>query len=1172
MPSFVSTVTTEAQLDGDIQIIDGTTAPGTYTITFGSAIGETFDLSAINLHSGVTLAINGAGFALDGAKAHRGLLDFNGALTVSNLTISNMLAQGGAGGNAGGYAGGGGAGLGGGLFVAGANIANGTTYGGGTVTLNAVSFSGNAAKGGAGGSSKNFVSDGYAGGGGLGGAGGSGYGNSFGGGGGVGAGATGGATNALIGGTGILVAQSSGIGSAGTGANYGFNTTHAGGSNGGGGGEGNGNVLSTGYGGAAGGGGLGGGAGLSKDQTSSKPGKYGAGGTGGFGGGGGAGYTYGGTGGFGGGGGSGYKAVGNGGFGGGGAAGFKASGAGGFGAGTGGAGGSGGGGGGGLGAGGDVFVQQGGTLIIGAGSLGVGTVGGGAGGSATNAGTGGSAFGSGIFIQNTSTSLTQAITLAPGSGQSLTINGGIADQAGSGGTGGNNTAASIVLSGAGTVVLGAISTYTGGTKVQSGGTLDLNAGTAAGSGAITFGAGFGELQIQSAAMSGNSFNSNTIGGIVAGDVIDLPGLAFHAGATASLSGAALNVTSGSTTQTLGAVSGSPSGFSVVQDAGSGSAVIINTFTVASLADLTTDLAAINIGGVDAFAGVNYSFDFTNTFALGSTQTIDLATGSSLGFAGVGHTTGGGYDVVAGTLAAGAAGAIGTGAVTLAAGSSLNLGTFNQTIGDLSGAGAISISSATLTAGTGNSTGFSGVISGAGELVKQGSGTLTLAASSSYGGGTLLNGGEIVLGATGAAGSGKITFGTGTILAFGSAAAPSNIIAGLVQNTDTIDLTGVTVTSANLVNTNTLAMTLSAGAPVDVTLDPGQSYAGLFPHSTTSGSDNFIILNTTPCFLCDTHILTEHGEVKVQDLAIGDRVVTLSGALRPITWIGTGHVLATPGRRDAATPVIVRKGALADNVPTRDLRVTKGHSLLIDDVLIPVEELVNHRSILWDDRAQAVTIYHIELATHDVLLADGAPAESYRDDGNRRLFGNANSGWDQPANPPCAPVRTSGSVVDAAWRWLLDRAGPRPGLPLTDEADLHLLVDGQRLNPSARHGAAYAFDLPTRPHCVRIVSRAGVPQELGLARDRRALGVALRRIVLKRGATLRTLHADDAVLTDGFHAFEPDNRFRWTDGDAVIPDGVIRSALLAEPADRLAIELHVAATMRYAADGTAQAAA
>ena len=82
-----------------------------------------------------------------------------------------------------------------------------------------------------------------------------------------------------------------------------------------------------------------------------------------------------------------------------------------------------------------------------------------------------------------------------------------------------------------------------------------------------------------------------------------------------------------------------------------------------------------------------------------------------------------------------------------------------------------------------------------------------------------------------------------------------------------------------------------------------------------------------------------------------------------------------------------RGALADNVPHRDLRVTKGHSLFLDGVLIPVEFLVNHRSIQWDDRAREVSIYHIELATHDVLLADGAPAESYRDDGNRWLFRN-----------------------------------------------------------------------------------------------------------------------------------------------------------------------------------------
>ncbi len=135
------------------------------------------------------------------------------------------------------------------------------------------------------------------------------------------------------------------------------------------------------------------------------------------------------------------------------------------------------------------------------------------------------------------------------------------------------------------------------------------------------------------------------------------------------------------------------------------------------------------------------------------------------------------------------------------------------------------------------------------------------------------------------------------------------------------------------------------------------------------------------------------------------MLTQRGAARRIVWIGIGRVLATRGQRSAATPVIVRKGALAENVPHRDLRVTKGHAFHIDGVLIPVEFLVNHRSILWDDRAQEVALYHIELGSHDVLLANGAPAESYRDDGNRWLFQNANSGWNLPPQTPCAPVLT-----------------------------------------------------------------------------------------------------------------------------------------------------------------------
>ncbi|HEY4173022.1 MAG TPA: Hint domain-containing protein, partial [Rhodopila sp.] len=197
--------------------------------------------------------------------------------------------------------------------------------------------------------------------------------------------------------------------------------------------------------------------------------------------------------------------------------------------------------------------------------------------------------------------------------------------------------------------------------------------------------------------------------------------------------------------------------------------------------------------------------------------------------------------------------------------------------------------------------------------------------------------------------------------------------------DTIELTGVLDgTSAEIVNGNTLQVDRSGSPPVDLTLDPSTSYAGDFYTVSPTGA---VTETEIPCFLAGTRIRTEAGEVMVQDLAVGDRVVTLSGRSRPITWIGTGQVLVSPGRRSAATPIIVRKNALADNVPYDDLRLTKGHSLFVDGVLIPAAFLVNHRSILWDDHKRQIEFYHVELDAHDVLIANGSPAESYRDDGN-----------------------------------------------------------------------------------------------------------------------------------------------------------------------------------------------
>ncbi len=290
----------------------------------------------------------------------------------------------------------------------------------------------------------------------------------------------------------------------------------------------------------------------------------------------------------------------------------------------------------------------------------------------------------------------------------------------------------------------------------------------------------------------------------------------------------------------------------------------------------------------------------------------------------------------------------------------------------------------------------------------------------------------------------------------------------------------------------------------------------------------------PCFLPGTRIAVPGGETNVEDLSVGDLVRTVHGVRRRIIWIGTGCALASPGRRNAATPVIVRKGALAENVPNRDLRVTKGHALYLDGVLIPVEFLVNHRSIMWDDHTREVRLYHIELEQHDILLANGAAAESYRDDGNRWLFDNWNAGWGLPAKRTCAPVLTGGPIVDAAWRRLLERAGPRPGIPVTREPDMHLLVDGWRVDPVWQRDLHYVFRLARRPAEIRLVSQAARPQELGLARDPRRLGVGVRQIGVAQGSRSRVIDPDDRRLSEGFHAFEPKDDIRWTDGDACLP--------------------------------------
>src|SRR5437660_158649 len=64
-----------------------------------------------------------------------------------------------------------------------------------------------------------------------------------------------------------------------------------------------------------------------------------------------------------------------------------------------------------------------------------------------------------------------------------------------------------------------------------------------------------------------------------------------------------------------------------------------------------------------------------------------------------------------------------------------------------------------------------------------------------------------------------------------------------------------------------------------------------------------------CFLAGSSILTPAGEVPVEDLKIGDLLVTHSGKEKPIKWIGfMRHERTTPLWSKGVAPIKLRRGA------------------------------------------------------------------------------------------------------------------------------------------------------------------------------------------------------------------------------------------------------------------------
>ena len=157
--------------------------------------------------------------------------------------------------------------------------------------------------------------------------------------------------------------------------------------------------------------------------------------------------------------------------------------------------------------------------------------------------------------------------------------------------------------------------------------------------------------------------------------------------------------------------------------------------------------------------------------------------------------------------------------------------------------------------------------------------------------------------------------------------------------------------------------------------------------------------TTPCFTRGTLIATRKGELPVELLEVGDRVITRDNGLQEVRWIGHRHFQAQDFRAEPhLCPVLVRQGSLGRNLPERDLLLSPNHRVLVTrdrstlasqgrEVLVAAKHLIREggRGVA----SSGTTYLHIMFDRHEVVLSNGAWTESFLpEDTTLKGMGNA----------------------------------------------------------------------------------------------------------------------------------------------------------------------------------------
>jgi hypothetical protein len=145
---------------------------------------------------------------------------------------------------------------------------------------------------------------------------------------------------------------------------------------------------------------------------------------------------------------------------------------------------------------------------------------------------------------------------------------------------------------------------------------------------------------------------------------------------------------------------------------------------------------------------------------------------------------------------------------------------------------------------------------------------------------------------------------------------------------------------------------------------------------------------SPCFTPGTLIKTEFGEIPVQDIGIGTRVLTRDNGYQKVIWCGQRHfTIQDVENEPQLQPIRIAAGALGPNLPSQELEVSPHHRMLLsnqqirdwfdaDEVLIAARLLSCFQGVTTAP-LQETCFIHFMFDQHEIVLANGTWTESYQ---------------------------------------------------------------------------------------------------------------------------------------------------------------------------------------------------